>query len=350
MSGNEINNPNKDIKQKRNKAIPSLSLIISLTALAGSAFTYLSFKNTNLIQDQGIGQEIKINSSKIEDLQKGLEVMESSRSQVIASLNDQNQAQSQSIAALQKQIEYLNAQVTSPTRDVYTDLSIINIQSAIDYLTLAKDVALFSNDIVKANSLVNVAFQKLQSVPTVEISASEQMSVRNALKNHTTSTDVIRSFVTIEGQVAGLTLVTPENATQPKPQNSNGEKNKLLGYLGSMVEIQDISKDQKLIATKESQQYVSDTLYMTLINLQNALYINDETFIKQAKDNLLNILKTYFVQDDKAKQVISEIDKLHAQQAGNLNDEIDKLIDKLTKQQNQLISEAKQSSNIVKEN
>ena len=43
---------------------------------------------------------------------------------------------------MQTQLDALNTQIATPTKDMYCQMNVLNIQSAIDYLILIKDVML----------------------------------------------------------------------------------------------------------------------------------------------------------------------------------------------------------------
>ncbi|MDE5035769.1 hypothetical protein NAI71_10875, partial [Francisella tularensis subsp. holarctica] len=72
-------------------------------------------------------------------------------------------ALTQSVKALQSQLITINNQIAVPAKDLEVHMSIINIQSAINYLFLAKDVMVFDGDSQKASVLVDNAFDKLHA-------------------------------------------------------------------------------------------------------------------------------------------------------------------------------------------
>ena len=77
------------------------------------------------------------------------------------------------------------------------------------------------------------------------------------------------------------------------------------------------------------------------------MYINNQDAIDKAKNNLVDIIKKYFVQNDNAKKLENAIQSIKAQNLDSFNTSIDKLISQLSKQQNQLLA---QQSNLNKTN
>lgn len=101
------------------------------------------------------------------------------------------------------------------------------------------------------------------------------------------------------------------------------------------------------MATKQAKEFVADSMYRSLISLQTAMYINNQDAIDKAKNNLIDIVKKYFVQNDDAKKLISAIQGIKAQNLDSFNTSIDKLISQLSEQQNQLLA---QQPNLTKTN
>lgn len=304
-----------------------LSLVVSAVALGGVGYMFV---NTN--------NETK-NTSKLnqayDDIQNELAKLKTNQVHQQSLLGDvraQDKTQKQSAKVMQSQLDSLNAQIATPVKDMYLQLSIANIQSAIDYLILAKDVVLFNDDAPKATNLVEIALDKVEASKVASIGAAKRQDIKKSLASFVSKNDVIKEFITIEQQFGELTYLTPENIEVPK-----ANENKYLKYLSSMVEIQDISKDQQLVATEHSKQFIADNLYKALMGLQTAMYVNNDKTLQQAKANLLKILKQYFVQDDKAKKLEHRLSTIEPQDMANLSNSFDGLINDLTKQQNTLL-------------
>lgn len=155
-------------------------------------------------------------------------------------LSTQNDALTQSVKALQSQLITINNQIAVPAKDLYVQMSIINIQSAINYLILAKDVMVFDGDSQKASELVDNAFDKIQASRVASVSASERQNIKSALEQYSSRDEIIKEFIAIEQQFAKLQYLTPENiSTTVKSQDS---QNKYMKLLSAIVEIQDIPK------------------------------------------------------------------------------------------------------------
>ncbi|MDE4974287.1 hypothetical protein NAI33_11755, partial [Francisella tularensis subsp. holarctica] len=78
------------------------------------------------------------------------------------------------------QLITINNQIAVPSKDLYVQLSIINIQSAINYLILAKDVLVFDGDSQKASELVDNDFDNIQASRVASVSASERQNIKSA--------------------------------------------------------------------------------------------------------------------------------------------------------------------------
>ena len=233
---------------------------------------------------------------------------------------------------MQAQLDALNAQIATPTQDMSLQMSVANIQSAIDYLIFAKDVALFSGDTAKAEDLADTAFDRVEASRVANIGAAKRHDIKKALESFVSHNDIVKEFVNIQQQFSGLTYLTPENFDTP-----NTNENKYWKYLSSVVEIQDISKDQQLVATKLSKQFIADNLYGSLMDLQTAMYMNNNKAIAQAKASLLKILNQYFIQNYQAKALEKNLEAIEPQSTVNLNNSLDSIISDLTNQQNALL-------------
>ena len=322
----------KKITTFRSKIKYSLSLILSLIAIGGVAILYIKiltvsdFKN-QIFQNreglQNLGKQVK-NIEDVSDVKK----------QLLQSMSDQDQAQSQNIELLQKQIQNINNTIASPTKDIYTELAVVNVQLAIDYLTLAKDVFIFTNNKDKADALVDVAFQKIEMVPTLQIGAVEHHKIESDLAKIQANSSLIRQVISIEKQLNDLTMATTENISDVN-KHSGG---KIHEYFGAMIEIQDLPKDQKILATQESKQVISINVYKALLGLQNALYTNDETSLESNKKVLVDLVQKYFVQNESATTVITSINSLQLKVLQDTTKDFDEIISKLTAHQTQIIN------------
>ncbi|APC91156.1 MULTISPECIES: hypothetical protein [Francisella] len=317
-----------------------ITLVISIVAIGLSSYVLINSisqiknSNANLQAYTAFDKQLKAIKST-QDQQKSISDV----------LSAQNDALTQHIKALQSQLTTINNQMTLPAKDLYMQMSVINIQSAINYLILAKDVMVFAGDSQKASELVDSAFDKIQASRVATVSASERQNINSALEQYSSRDDIIKEFITIEQQFAKLEYLTPENiSTTAKSQKS---QNKYIKLLSAIVEIQDIPKNQTLVATTQTKEFVADNLYRALISLQSAMYINNQDAIDKAKNNLVDIVKKYFVQNKDAKNLENAIQSIKAQNLDSLNTSIDKLISQLSKQQNQLLA---QQSNLTETN
>ncbi|API87232.1 hypothetical protein [Francisella uliginis] len=327
---NTIAQKNKT-KDKSSKAVISkLSFVVSLVAVGMAGYVTID----SVIKSKNANNE----AHQYTVLEKQLAKLKQTQSDQDAILNDvssQNDSQQNSIKAIQSQLSTVNSQLATPAKDLYMQMSIINIQSAIDYLILAKDVVAFSGDVQRANDLVDIAFDKIEASKVANISASDRQSIKNTLKNYASKEDVIKEFTNIEQQFGKLKYITPNTVDSVKPKQS---KNKYMKLLSSIVEIQDIPKNQTLVSTKQAKQFISDNLYQSLISLQTAMYTNNEADITQAKTNITNILKKYFIQDKNAKSLEKTIQNIHARKTKDLDNSLDKVINQLSSQQNELLT------------
>ncbi|AIT10051.1 membrane protein [Candidatus Francisella endociliophora] len=324
-------------KKTTGSIVSKLSLVISLAAvgLAGYAVTNDStFLKDNTKDDKQYAllekqiEKLKLN----QDEQKG----------ILDDVSAQSDSQTNSIKAIQSQVSTVSSQVSTPAKDIYLQMGVANIQSAIDYLTLAKDVAIFTGDTTKATALADMAFDKIEASKVANISASDRRAIKEALNNYLSKNDVVKDFVLIQQQVQKLEYITPETSENASSKQS---KNKYMKLLGSIVQIQDIPKDQLLVSSNQSKQLVADGLYNALISLQSAMYTNSQTAIDSARDNLLTIIKKYFVQNDNAKSVEKELKNIKAQSDEKLDDSLSKVVSQLSKQQNELLSRDTASMN-----
>ncbi|MBK2027916.1 hypothetical protein IB642_02910 [Allofrancisella guangzhouensis] len=330
-------NRNPTANTKSNIVIAKFSLLGSLVAIGLSGYVIV-----NLTLESKKSQQINQAYGKLQTQVDQLKAIQASQIKFIEQGSFLAQAQQSSLKAVQSQLEILNNQIATPTKDLYMQMSIINIQSAIDYLTLAKDVALFNGNIVKARELVGIAFSKIEASKVANLSANDMQNIKKSLEQYNSRSDIIKNFVNIQQQVGKLIYITPENLFQTK--NKSIESNKYLNFLSSVIQIQDIPKNQKLVSTNEAKYVVASNLYNAVIALQNAVYANDQATIDKAKASLLLILQQNFIQNQDAKNLEKIITNINAQDRQNLNDRLDNAIETLVKQQNQLLVG---SSNLV---
>ncbi|ALB01395.1 membrane protein [Francisella persica ATCC VR-331] len=321
-------------------AFAKITLVISIVALAMSSYA--------LINSISQSKNSNANFQAYTALDKQFKAIKSTQDQqknISDDLNAQNDTLTQSVKALQLQLTTINNQMAIPAKDFYMQMSVINIQSAINYLILAKDVMIFDGESQKASELVDSACDKIQVSRVATVSFSECQNINSALEQYSSRDNTLKEFISIEQQFSKLEYLTPENiSTTVKSQDS---QNKYIKLLSAIVEIQDIPKNQNLVATIQAKEFVTDSLYRSLISLQNAMYINNQDAIDQAKNNLVDIVKKYFVQNDNAKKLENAIQSIKAKNLDSFYTSIDKLISQLSKQQNQLIA---QQSNLNKTN
>lgn len=323
----EVDTAKKNKNKLSDKLVP-LSLLASIVAIVTSGY---------------LAVQINSDAKKLSDANKNYNTLESNvaslkdnlreQQSIVGDIGRQNDAQNSGIKAIQSRIDTIDAQNITPTKELYLQMSITNIQTAIDYFILAKDVALFSGDITKADELVDIAFDKVEASRVANIGASNRSEIKKALKDLVSQSDVVEDFSGIVEKVGKLKYTTPENLDRSKEP----QKNKYMRYLSSIVEIQDISKDQQLVATKLSQQLISDHLYKSLMDLQTAMYTNNDVAITKAKANIQKMLKQYFVQDKNTKDLEAQIDKIMPINTGSFESNLDSVIKDLTEQQDRLM-------------
>jgi hypothetical protein len=335
----------KAVKASSLSKLSALSLVVSAASLGVAGYVFVNTEN-DIRNISNVNQTYSTLQGELDKLKTDQNLQKSIASKVEA----QSNAHKISVKAIQVQLDILNTQIATPTKDMYLQMSISNIQSAIDYLILAKDVALFSGDTARANDLANMAFEKIEVSKVANIGVAKRGDIKKALSSFVSRNDVVKKFVNIQQQLSGLTYLTSENIDDVK-----ASKNKYWKYLSSVVEIQDISKDQQLIATKLSKQFVADILYKSLMYLQTAVYMNNDKAIEQTKSSLLKMLNRYFVQNDQAKALAKSLNDIEPQNTVNLSNSLDSIISDLTKQQNSLLigdrksSDAETSQNVSKQ-
>ncbi|WP_150466982.1 hypothetical protein [Francisella sp. SYW-9] len=321
--------------KKSKSSLSKFSIVISLVAIGMAGYVTAD----SVIKHKNKTNDTNQQYSSLEKLLNKLKQAQNDQNGIINDLSSQNDSQQNSIKAIQSQLTTVNSQLETPAKDLYMQMSIINIQSAIDYLILAKDVVAFSGDVQRANDLVGMAFDKIQASKVANISANDRQNIKNVLKNYASKEDVIKEFINIEQQFGKLQYITPENASSAK---GNQTKSKYMKLLSSIVEIQDIPKNQTIVSSKQAKQFISDNLYQSLIALQTAMYTNNEADITKAKINITNILQKYFVQDDNAKNLEKSIQNIQARRTQDLNNALDKVINQLSSQQNELLTKESQ--------
>ena len=307
--------------------LSALSLVVSAVSLGIVGFVFVNSEN----EAKNVSKVNQTYSILHNELNK-LKVDQSQQKEILNDVSIQAGAQKESIKAVKAQQDALNAQIAIPTKDIYLQMSVANIQSAIDYLILAKDVALFSGDTSKAVDLANTAFNRIEASRVANIGAAKRQDIKKALESFVSRNDIVKEFVNIQQQFSELTYLTPENFDNPKTS-----ENKYWKYLNSVVEIQDISKDQQLVATRLSKQFIADNLYSSLIDLQTAMYMNNDKALGKAKTSLLKIINQYFVQNDQAKTLEKSLQAIKPQSTTNLSNSLDTVISDLTSQQNELL-------------
>lgn len=323
--------------------LTTLSLVISVSAISLAGYV--------LMNSQKESKSIDSNSQAYGVLEKQFEKLSSEQSEqksILNNINSQNNYQNGSIKAMQSQVTSINSQIATPTKDLYMQVSVANIQSAIDYLIMTKDVLMFSGDVQKANGLLNMAFNKIEASSVATISVSDRQSLEKSLKEYLPKDEVLKKFISIHQQLDNLKYKTIQDVTDNDISKSNS---KYMKFLSSIVEVQDLSEDRNFVSTQESKKLVSENLYESLISLQNAMYINNENAINIAKNNILEILKQYFIQNDDAKALEENIAGIKAYANSDFNSKLDKLINKLSRQQDQLLTRASgtNQTNISKE-
>ena len=317
------------VKTKKSINILSkISMLVSLSAVGISGYIlYLAQESSN---------DIKNNTASYNNVISQLDSLNSQQinnNQLLRSLDSQTMSQDSSVKSLQSQINNLGMQVNVPTKDLYKQISIANIQSAISYFVLAKDVALFSGDVTKANSLVDTAFDKVEASRLATVSADERRNIKKAVKQYATKRDVVSQFMSIQAQFSGLRYLTAESLPKKTVQDNN-----YMSFLGSLVEVQSIPESQVLVSTNQDKLFVSEELYNSLISLQRAMYTNDSTSIKVYKNHLQKIVHKYFVQNDAAIKLEKSLNLLQAQSSIDLRNSLDTVIANLSAQQNKLLS------------
>ncbi|QIV94217.1 hypothetical protein [Allofrancisella frigidaquae] len=340
----EKSNQNSDPKENKktasnitsNTMISKLSLVGSLIAIGLTGYMLV-----NSTIESKKSQQIDQFYEKLQSQVNQLKATQSSQIKSIEQEGFLAQAQQSNLRAIQGQLEALNNQIATPTKDIYMQMSIINIQSAIDYLTLAKDVALFNGNTAKAKELVSIAFSKIEASKVANLSANDMQNIKKALDQYDSRSDIVNVFINIQQQLDKLIYITPENLDQTKTDTT--KSNKYLSFLSSVIEIQDIPKNQKIVSTNEAKYVVASNLYNALIALQNAVYANDQVVIDKTKANLLEILQQRFIQNQDAKNLEKAITDLNAQDRRNLNDSLENTVEALVKQQNQLLAGNKSS-------
>ena len=307
--------------------LSALSLVVSAVSLGIVSFVF--------VNSESEARNVSNANQTYSTLQSELDRLKADQSQqkgILSDVSTQSDAQKEGIKAVQVQLDTLNAQIATPTKDMYLQMSVSNIQSAIDYLILAKDVALFSGDTAKAEELADTAFDRIEASRVANIGAAKRQDIKKALESFVSRNGIVKEFVNIQQQFSGLTYLTPENF-----DTSKTAENKYWKYLSSVVEIQDISKDQQLVATKLSKQFIADNLYGSLMDLQTAMYMNNDKTIEQTKTSLLKLLNQYFVKNDHAQALEKSLQAIEPQSATNLSNSLDNVISDLTNQQNLLI-------------
>ncbi|MEY8713713.1 hypothetical protein AB9G26_00315 [Francisella philomiragia] len=343
----QTNNTNDNVAQESNlnknktsfNIFSKASIVVSLVALGLASYSVIDFERG----DNKLGandQALTILQNQLESLKS----IQAEQKETIKDLGAQNDFLTESLKATQSQITTLGNQVAVPTKDLYLQMSIVNIQSAINYLVLAKDVAIFDGNAQKANELVDSAFDKIEASGVANISVSERQKVKDSIRKSLSRSDVIKQFASIQQQFGKLRYITPENASM---EANTSSQNNYMKILNSVVEIQNIPENQTLVATNQAKQAVASNLYNSLIQLQSAMYSNDQDSIDQAKDNLINIVDRYFVQDSDAKELKTSIENIRSQNLDDINSSLDKVINQLSEQQNKLLVK---ESNLTKTN
>lgn len=341
MSTEKNNQQDKKSQQQKNTSVNNkvkksgsiaskLSLVISLAAIGVTG--YIVATNSELAKnsansDSQYTQLIK----QVEQLKQD----QQDQNSIMKDVGSQSDSQTNSIKALQSQLNAMNSQIATPAKDLYMQVNVANIQSAIDYLTLAKDVVVMTGDTTKAMALIDMAFDKIEASNVANISASDRKNIKENLSRYKSKDDVVKNFSVIQHQIQKLEYVTSETLSDTK---SKRDQNNYMKLLGSIIEVQDIPKDQLLVTSKQSRNLVADGLYNALITLQSAMYANSQKAIENAREKLETLIKKYFVQNDDAKSLEQNLANINAQDDKGLDDSIDKVITQLSKQQNELLS------------
>ncbi len=327
-TANEVNDTPAVKTKKQTNSLSKISILISASAIVISGYMFF------LTQEKS--NEIKNNTASYNNVIGQLNSLNSqlnSNDHLLRSLDSQTMSQTSSVKSLQSQINNIGMQVNVPTKDLYKQISIANIQSAISYFVLAKDVALFSGDITKSNSLVDTAFDKVEASRLATVSANERRNIKNDVKQYASKQDVVGQFMDIQSQFSGLRYLTAESSPKKTVKDDN-----YMSFLWSLVEVQSIPESQVLVATNQDKLFVSEALYNSLISLQRAMYTNDSTSIKVYKNHLQKIIHKYFVQNAAAIKLNKSLDLLQAQSSINLRNSLDTVIVSLSAQQNKLLS------------
>lgn len=177
----QTNNTNDNVAQESNlnknktsfNIFSKASIVVSLVALGLASYSVIDFERGD--------NKLGANDQALASLQNQLESLKSiqaEQKETIKDLGAQNDFLTESLKATQSQITTLGNQVAVPTKDLYLQMSIVNIQSAINYLVLAKDVAIFDGNAQKANELVDSAFDKIEASGVANISVSERQKVK----------------------------------------------------------------------------------------------------------------------------------------------------------------------------
>ena len=245
---------------------------------------------------------------------------------------------SMEIAKNQNQIAILSTKLSSPVNSIYLQSNLMSIQSAIYYLNLAKDVIVFTGNTNKANLLINMVFHKLENAQGVNLSASDKQELQQQINNYT-YVNALKQFVNIQAKIKLLKYNTISNLLKPKKEIKDKKQNQVLNYLSSLVTIQDLPSQKKIIQTNKAQLLVSNNLYNTVINIQNALYTSNTKILEKDKSTLIKLIKEYFVLDKNSKTLVKDIQSLKIANNSKIITAFDNLISKLSKEQKSLIEQ-----------
>ena len=123
----------KAVKTSSLSKLSSLSLVVSAASLGVAGYMFVS--TTNDIRNiSNVNQTYSTLQGELDKLKTNQNLQKSIASKVETHSN----AQRSVIKIIQFQLDILNTQLTTPTKDMYLQMSIASIQSAIDYLILAK--------------------------------------------------------------------------------------------------------------------------------------------------------------------------------------------------------------------
>jgi len=325
----------EDIQQQypvQKKYLSIWVIIVSIVVIAFSVYLFIinNMYNHDLNNIEGqisqLEDKLAMQSKNLEEYQtqnRGLDISQDNIDKLI-----------------QKNIDNINKEVSVLKKDVTKtqfrqDLKVSDIQFAITKLLMAKDILFVSGDKEKANIFVKGAYNLVNKQSIVGVNKQIFDGLSLAIDNYNANTDILKTIDSLNKKVVKLEFLS---VYKQQEYQDITKYSKLKQALKSLVKVEKIPQDRKLLTSNHKIDLVSVKIYMNLAILQESLLVKNTKILAETQQNLKNLLDTYFVKNDNSVSFVREVANLKITDSESIENDFTNIINKLSKAQQDIIS------------